>query len=100
MSLYRTAAQSCSGAARQKGESILTGDFDNSGNLLGGLWKYNCVRLVFENGEGVAFIHQQFGFVGHHSVFSDDAAKFFDDFRAHYLVRSLTVSINCLTRSS
>ncbi len=62
--------------------------------------KYNRIRLVFENRERVAFVDEEFGFIGNDGVFSDNAPKFFNDFRAHYLLRSLTVSISCFTRSS
>ncbi len=65
---------------------MLVRKLDDVGDLLRVLRKDDRFRTVFEQGKSIAFVDEEFGFVGNDAVLAHDLLKFSNDFGAHYLV--------------
>jgi hypothetical protein len=82
----RAPAQSGSGATRQERNGVFVGELHDCGNLLRVFREDHGVRLVLEERKGVAFVNEEFGFVGYNSILACNFAKFLENISAHYFL--------------
>ena len=73
------AAEAGACASRNDGEIMFGAEFDDGGDFLGVFGKNDRVRLHFFQRVGVAFVNDEFGWIGEEAIGADDRAERIDE---------------------